>query len=59
MYMPLNRTMQKLMIEQNQCIWNILRFYRSYKIINVIIEQFSHNSLQFVANAYKDNTMKE
>ena len=59
MYMPLNRTMQKLMIEQNQCICNILRFYRSYKIINVIIEQFSHNSLQFVANAYKENTMKE
>ena len=59
MYMPLNRTMQKLMIEQNQCICNILRFYRSYKIINVIIEQFPHNSLQFVANAYKDNTMKE
>ena len=47
------------MIEQNQCICNILRFYRSYEIINVIIEQFSHNSLQFVANAYKDNTMKE
>ena len=59
MYMPLNRTMQKLMIEQNQCICNILRFYRSYKIINAIIEQFSRNSLQFVANAYKDNTMKE
>ena len=47
------------MIVQNECICNILRFYRSYKIINVIIEQFSHNSLQFVANAYKDNTMKE
>ena len=47
------------MIEQNQCICNILRFYRSYEIINVIIEQFSHNSLQFVANAYKDNTIKE
>ena len=40
--------------EQNQCICNMLWFYRSYNIINVIMEQFLHNSLQFVANAYKD-----
>ena len=47
------------MIELNPCICNILRFYRSYKIIHVIMAQFSHYSLQFVANAYKDNMINE
>ena len=45
--------------EQNQCICNMLLFYRSYNIINVIMEQFLHNSLQFVANAYKENMRNE
>ena len=45
--------------EQSQCICKILRFSRSYNIINVIIEQFLHNSLQFVANAYQDNKINE
>ena len=45
--------------EQSQCICKILRFYRSYNIINVIIEQFLRNSLQFVANAYQDNMINE
>ena len=45
--------------EQNQCICNMLLFYRSYNIINVIMEQFLHNSLQFVANAYKENVINE
>ena len=47
------------MIEQNEYICNILEFYRSYKIIHVIKAQFSHYSLQFVANAYKDNMINE
>ena len=46
-------------MEQNPCICNILRFYRSYKIMNIIMEQFSHISLQFVANVYKDNMINE
>ena len=45
--------------EQNQCICNMLLFYRSYNIINVIMEQFFPNSLQFVANAYQDNKINE
>ena len=45
--------------EENQCICKILRFYRSYNIINVIMEQFFPNSLQFVANAYKENMRNE
>ena len=47
------------MMEQNPCICNILRFYRSYKIMNIIMEQFSHISLQSVANVYKDNMINE
>ena len=47
------------MMEQNPFIGNILRFYRSYKIMNTIMEQFSHISLQFVANVYKDNMINE
>ena len=46
-------------MEQNPCICNILRFYRSYKIMNTIMEQFSHISLQFVANVYEDNMINE
>ena len=45
--------------EQNQCICNMSLFYRSYNIINVIMDQFLHNSLQFVANAYKENMINE
>ena len=45
--------------EQNQCICNMLPFYRSYNIINVIMEQLLHNCLQFVANAYKENMINE
>ena len=45
--------------EQNQCMCNMLPFYRSYNIINVIMEQLLHNSLQFVANAYKRNIINE
>ena len=45
--------------EQSQCICKRLRFHRSYNIINVIIEQFLRNSLQFVANAYQDNMINE
>ena len=45
--------------KQSQCICKRLQFYRSYNIINVIIEQFLHNSLQFVANAYEDNMINE
>ena len=47
------------MIEQNEYICNILQFYRSYKIIDVIKAQFLRYSLQFVANAYKDNMINE
>ena len=47
------------MREQNQFICNILQFYRWYNIINVIMEQFLHNNLQFLANAYKDNMINE
>ena len=46
-------------MEQNQCICNILRFYKSYKIIHVIMAQFSQYSLQFVANEYKENMINE
>ena len=45
--------------EQNQFISNILQFYRWYNIINVIMEKFLHNNLQFLANAYKDDMINE